>query len=69
LYVIVGKELIKALAEAPQFTRVTLIGRRQVALPTPDQDSRYDKFDEKIIDFDKLEEHKDAFKVGINQAI
>lgn len=58
-----GKELVKVLAETPQFTRVTLIGRRQVNLPGPDTDARYNKFDEKIIDFDNLSEYADAFKV------
>jgi len=58
----VGRDIIKALAGMPQFTRVTLIGRRQVPLPGPDEDARYDKFDEKIIDFDKVEEYADAFK-------
>jgi len=51
----VGKAIIKALAESPQFTKVTLIGRRQVPLPTPEEDKSYDKFDEKIVDFEALQ--------------
>lgn len=65
---LVGREIIKALAQSPQFTKVTLIGRRQVPLPSPDEDKRYDKFDEKIIDFDNLSEYEDAFKVIASRA-
>jgi oxidoreductase len=50
----VGQGLISALASSPQYSRVTLIGRRQIHLPSPEENPSYDKFDEKIVDFENL---------------
>ncbi|XP_046375583.1 oxidoreductase HTATIP2-like isoform X1 [Haliotis rufescens] len=54
----VGKELIKELAAAKLFKKVVLIGRRQVDLDT----TVGPEFEQKVVDFEKLEEHSDVFE-------
>jgi len=56
----VGKELVKVLAADGRFEKVTLIGRREIPLNV--EDANYQKFENQLIDFEKLEEHKDVFK-------
>ncbi|XP_062583368.1 oxidoreductase HTATIP2-like [Saccostrea cucullata] len=60
-----GKEVVKALSLSDSFERVLLIGRRQTSVT----DRLGQKFEEKIVDFDKLEEYNDVFAgcdVGFN---
>ncbi|XP_033751785.1 oxidoreductase HTATIP2-like [Pecten maximus] len=53
-----GKELVKALSKNRIFNKVVLIGRRKVELnPDPGPE-----FEQKIVDYDKLEEHTEAFQ-------
>ncbi|CAL8133863.1 unnamed protein product [Orchesella dallaii] len=56
----VGKELVKVLAADGRFEKVTLIGRREVPLNA--EDANYQKFENQLIDFEKLDEYKDVFK-------
>jgi hypothetical protein len=58
----VGKGIVKALARAPQYKKVTLIGRKLLDLPTTEEGSNYQKFEQKLMDFDKIPEHADLFK-------
>ncbi|XP_059150819.1 oxidoreductase HTATIP2-like [Physella acuta] len=51
----VGKVLVDELNKSKIFKRVVLIGRRQVPL------SLGPEFEQKVIDFDKVEDHKDVF--------
>lgn len=53
-----GKALVKELSRANYFSKVVLIGRRQVDLP---EDVTKD-FEQKIVDYDKLDEYKEAFQ-------
>ena len=57
----VGKELVKVLGSSTAFSNVTLIGRRQVQY----EDPNLQKFEQVVIDFDKPEEHADAFKADV----
>lgn len=57
----VGKEIVNVLAADDRFEKVTLIGRRPVAL-NPGENPGHKKIENQIIDFDKLDEHKDVFK-------
>ncbi|CAL4162329.1 unnamed protein product [Meganyctiphanes norvegica] len=50
----VGKNIVKQLVDNTAFSKVILITRRML-------DFSSDKIEQKIVDFDKLEEHKDAF--------
>ncbi|XP_052802332.1 oxidoreductase HTATIP2-like [Mya arenaria] len=52
-----GKALVQALVKDQHFRKVRLIGRRKVELPV-EIDSR---FEQVVVDFEKLGEHKDAF--------
>ncbi|XP_067656232.1 oxidoreductase HTATIP2-like [Haliotis asinina] len=54
----VGKELLKELAAAKLYKRVVLIGRRQVELDP----SFGPEFEQKVVDFEKLDEHADVFE-------
>lgn len=49
----VGKALTHELARSPQLTKVTLL-TRPIELPPNDSDKHYSKFDQKIVDFDRL---------------
>nr|XP_022313459.1 oxidoreductase HTATIP2-like isoform X1 [Crassostrea virginica] len=60
-----GKELVKALSATKPFTRVVLIGRRKSSVT----DKLGEGFEEKVVDFDHLEDYRDAFAgcdVGFN---
>ncbi|BFZ04206.1 hypothetical protein BsWGS_07245 [Bradybaena similaris] len=52
----VGKALVQELNKAKIFKRVVLIGRRNVSLDVGPE------FEQKIVDFEKLDDHKDIFK-------
>jgi len=54
----VGKEVVKALLQQRIFSKVVLIGRRQVQY----EDELYKDVEQRVIDFDKLEDHVEAFK-------
>lgn len=61
----VGKEVVKELAKTTQIENVTLIGRRLLDLP---KEEGYQKFLQKLVDFDKLSDYAEDFKghdVGI----
>jgi oxidoreductase len=55
----VGKELVKELAARSVFSRVVLVGRRPVELPTG---PGYEKLEQVVVDFDKIEEHRSVFQ-------
>ncbi|XP_048728205.1 oxidoreductase HTATIP2-like [Ostrea edulis] len=60
-----GKELIKALSVMKPFSRVLLIGRRKTNVT----EKLGNEFEEKIVDFDRLEEHENVFAgcdIGFN---
>lgn len=57
----VGKELVNVLAADPRFEKVTLIGRRPVAL-SPDANPGHKKVDNQIVDFEKIDEYKEVFQ-------
>jgi len=52
----VGSGIIKALAAESRFDRVTVYGRKEQVLPIPSDSPAYQKFNQKIINFDKLSE-------------
>ncbi|CAG5127244.1 unnamed protein product, partial [Candidula unifasciata] len=52
----VGKALVQELNKAKVFKKVVLIGRRNVSLDVGPE------FEQKVMDFEKLDEHKDVFK-------
>jgi nucleoside-diphosphate-sugar epimerase len=52
----VGSGILKALAEEPRFERVTVYGRKEQVLPIPVDSASFQKFSQKIINFDKLSE-------------
>jgi len=52
----VGKELVRELLEKRIFKKVVLIGRRQI------DDPLYANTEQKVVDFEHLENHKDAFE-------
>jgi len=54
----VGKELVKALLKEKIFSRLVLFGRRKVTY----EDELYKDVEQRVIDFDKLENHVDEFK-------
>lgn len=51
----VGQELVRELINHPSFSRVVLITRRQLELKS-------DKTEQRLVDFDKLDDHKAAFE-------
>lgn len=53
-----GKELVKALLESHIFAKVVLIGRRTVTY----EDELYKDVEQRVVDFDNLDAHADAFK-------
>ena len=56
---VAGGGMIKALASHPQFSKVTIFGRRPV--PMPSDDPKYAKFVQKTIDFENLSQHEQDF--------
>ncbi|XP_012938592.1 oxidoreductase HTATIP2 isoform X2 [Aplysia californica] len=52
----VGKALVEELNQLKVFKRVVLIGRRQVPLSVGPE------FEQRVVDFENLDDHKDAFK-------
>lgn len=52
---LVGGELLNILLECPEYSRVVAIVRRPLALSHP-------KLDQRVVDFDRLEAHADAFQ-------
>ncbi|XP_052802830.1 oxidoreductase HTATIP2-like [Mya arenaria] len=52
-----GQALVKQLAKENLFSKVTLIGRRIIPL----NESERPEFEQKVVDFENLEEHRDAF--------
>lgn len=53
---LVGGELLKILLERPEYGRVVAIVRRPLALS-------HSKLEQRVVDFDRLAEHADAFAV------
>ena len=53
-----GKRVIEELRLSDHISKIIMINRRQVELP--DGDGK-DKVEQKIVDFDALDEHKEAF--------
>ncbi|XP_050409995.1 oxidoreductase HTATIP2 [Patella vulgata] len=53
----VGKELLKQLASSNLYEKVVLIGRREV----PPEKIHGVEFEQRVVDFEKLNEHADAF--------
>ncbi|CAG5127245.1 unnamed protein product [Candidula unifasciata] len=51
-----GKALVKELNKAKIFTKVVLIGRREIPLDVGPE------FKQKVVDFGKIHEHKDVFQ-------
>ena len=54
----VGKELVKKLVQNPNFSKVVLISRREINFPS---ENDYTKVEQKIVNFDDLKNHSDAF--------
>jgi oxidoreductase len=54
----VGKEIVRELLEKKIFKKVVLIGRRSVTY----EDPLYASVEQRVVDFDNLENHKDAFQ-------
>ena len=57
----VGKELVKELAHCKSFSKVTLLGRRQLQYDDPEMQ----KLEQRIIDFENPQESADAFKADV----
>ncbi|NP_571756.1 oxidoreductase HTATIP2 [Danio rerio] len=53
-----GKALLKELVERNIFSRITLIGRRQLTF----EDKAYENLVQKVVDFEKLDEYAEAFQ-------
>uniref|UniRef100_A0A0B7AP87 NAD(P)-binding domain-containing protein n=1 Tax=Arion vulgaris TaxID=1028688 RepID=A0A0B7AP87_9EUPU len=51
-----GTALVKELSKAKLFKKVVLIGRREIPLDVGPE------FEQRVVDFDKLDDHKDVFK-------
>jgi len=51
----IGGGILRSLARDPQYTKVTLFGRRKLELPAEGEEN-YSKFDQRVIDFDKLDQ-------------
>lgn len=61
---LIGKEIIQELALNDRVLKVTLVLRRPLELPpcaSETNSSKYSKFRQHIIDFDKLQEYQDLF--------
>ncbi|XP_053384952.1 oxidoreductase HTATIP2-like [Mercenaria mercenaria] len=54
-----GRVLVKQLAQEKLFKKVTLIGRREIAL---DRNVVGPEFEQKVIDFEKLDDYTEEFK-------
>ncbi|CAG7718512.1 unnamed protein product, partial [Allacma fusca] len=52
----VGKFLVNELAKKKEFDKITLITRRMLELPEGVEGADFSKIEQKIVDFDKLEE-------------
>ncbi|BFZ04208.1 hypothetical protein BsWGS_07247 [Bradybaena similaris] len=52
----VGKALVQELNKTQIFKKVVLIGRRNISLDVGPE------FEQRVVDFEKLDDHKDAFK-------
>ncbi|CAJ0932397.1 unnamed protein product, partial [Mesorhabditis belari] len=52
----VGKRLVQVLSKDNNFSRIVLLGRRTLELEEPSQ-----KVEQRVIDFEKLDEHRAAF--------
>ncbi|XP_052801768.1 oxidoreductase HTATIP2-like [Mya arenaria] len=52
-----GNTLLPLLAKEQRFQKIRLIGRRMVELPVINED----RFEQVVVDFEKLEEYQDAF--------
>ena len=57
-----GEALSKELAKRNTFKQVVLIGRRKVEFPSDDPRSN---FEQEVVNFDELDQSKDAFKVWV----
>ena len=53
----VGRELVRELVTNPAFSRILLLSRRELQLDS-------DKVEQKIVDFEKLDDHKEAFQAA-----
>ncbi|KAK7176850.1 hypothetical protein R3I93_000941 [Phoxinus phoxinus] len=53
-----GKALLKEIVERNIFSKITLIGRRQLTF----EDKAYENLVQKVVDFEKLEEYAEAFQ-------
>ncbi|XP_051983987.1 oxidoreductase HTATIP2 [Xyrauchen texanus] len=53
-----GKMLLKELVERKLFSKITLIGRRLLTF----EDKTYENLEQKVVDFEKLEEYEEAFR-------
>lgn len=54
----IGKQLINLLVKNDSIRKVVLIGRRSIEYP---KESGYEKIEQKVVDFDNLSNHADAF--------
>uniref|UniRef100_A0A672QT67 Protein HTATIP2 n=1 Tax=Sinocyclocheilus grahami TaxID=75366 RepID=A0A672QT67_SINGR len=52
-----GKALLKEIVERNIFSKITLIGRRQLTF----EDKAYENLVQKVVDFEKLDEYAEAF--------
>ncbi|XP_059377804.1 oxidoreductase HTATIP2-like isoform X1 [Carassius carassius] len=53
-----GKALLKEIVEHNIFSKITLIGRRQLTF----EDKSYENLVQKVVDFEKLDEYAEAFQ-------
>ena len=51
----VGRELVRELVANPAFSRIIMVTRRELQLNS-------EKTEQKIVDFEKLDDHKEAFQ-------
>lgn len=51
----VGRELVRELVTNPAFSRIIMITRRELQLDS-------EKTEQKVVDFEKLDDHKEAFQ-------
>lgn len=63
---LVGGELLRQLLADPGVARIVALVRRQVALPAGTPAEHAAKFDARLVDFERLEAHGDAF-AGVTQ--
>lgn len=57
----IGRQIVYALAKCSIFSKVTLIGRRELYCPQG-MEGNWGKITQKVINFDKLSDHADLFK-------